>query len=107
MTMPELFDAPLIAGLAYREEAISAAEEAALIDHLVATDLCPFRFHGWLGNRKTRTFGWRYDFDDASFAPSEPIPDWLESLRETAASRTTGPPLRPPVPRGSGRSTST
>ena len=85
MTMPELFDAPLIAGLAYREEAISAAEEAALIDHLVATDLCPFRFHGWLGNRKTRTFGWRYDFDDASFAPSEPIPDWLESLRETAA----------------------
>jgi alkylated DNA repair dioxygenase AlkB len=83
--MSLLFDAPLIAGLAYREEVIRAADEGALIDHLVATDLSPFRFHGWLGNRKTRTFGWRYDFDDASFAPSEPIPDWLRPLRETAA----------------------
>jgi DNA oxidative demethylase len=80
-----LFDSPLIAGLAYREEAISTAEEGALIDHLVATDLSPFRFHGWLGNRKTKTFGWRYDFDDASFAPSEPIPAWLHALRRTAA----------------------
>ena len=85
MTMPDLFDAPLIAGLAYREEVISAVEEEVLIDHLVATDLSPFRFHGWLGNRKTKSFGWRYDFDDASFSPSEPIPDWLQLLRETAA----------------------
>src|SRR4029079_10493674 len=45
----------------------------------------PFRFHGWLGNRKTRTFGWRYDFDDASFAPAQPIPDWLHPLRAKAA----------------------
>jgi alkylated DNA repair dioxygenase AlkB len=83
--MSLLFDAPLIAGLAYRDGVISPADEEALIDHLVATDLSPFRFHGWLGNRKTRTFGWRYDFDDGSFAPIEPIPDWLQPLREIAA----------------------
>jgi len=31
------------------------------------------------------SYGWRYDFDDASFAPAEPIPDWLSPLRERAA----------------------
>jgi DNA oxidative demethylase len=83
--MSLLFGAPLIAGLTYRENLISEADEGALIDHLVATDLSPFRFHGWLGNRKTKSFGWRYDFDDASFSPTEPIPDWLHPLRERAA----------------------
>ena len=85
MTMPDLFGAPLIAGLRYREEVICGADEEALIDHLVATDLSPFRFHGWLGNRRTKSFGWRYDFDDASFAPTAAIPDWLKPLRQTAA----------------------
>ena len=75
--MSLLFDTPLIGGLAYREELITAADETGLIGRLEASDLSPFRFHGWLGNRKTRTFGWRYDFDDASFTPAEIIPDWL------------------------------
>lgn len=83
--MSLLFDTPLIPGLAYREDVISQAEEEALVENLVAADLSPFRFHGWLGNRKTKSFGWRYDFDDASFSPTEPIPDWLAPLRKTAA----------------------
>ena len=83
--MSLLFDTPLIAGLEYREEVIGEAEEQALIEHLVAIDLSPFRFHGWLGNRKTTSFGWRYDFDDATFSPAEPIPGWLSPLREKAA----------------------
>ena len=83
--MSLLFDAPLIEGLTYREDAIAAAEEEALVEHLLAADLSPFRFHGWLGNRKTQSFGWRYDFEDASFSPTDPVPDWLTPLRETAA----------------------
>ncbi|NUQ18817.1 MAG: alpha-ketoglutarate-dependent dioxygenase AlkB [Sphingomonas sp.] len=83
--MSMLFDAPLIAGLKYDDEVIGPSEEEQLIERLLATDLSPFRFHGWLGNRKTKSFGWRYDFDDASFAPAEPIPGWLLPLRETAA----------------------
>jgi len=83
--MSLLFDTPLIAGLEYREEVIGEAEEQALVEHLVAIDLSPFRFHGWLGNRKTTSFGWRYDFDDATFSPAEPIPGWLSPLREKAA----------------------
>lgn len=84
--MSLLFDEPLIAGLAYREELISGREEAELLKHLVPLELAPFRFHGWLGNRKTQSFGWRYDFDDASFTPTEPLPEWLHPLREKAAS---------------------
>jgi alkylated DNA repair dioxygenase AlkB len=85
MTTADLFDGPVIAGLSYAEDVIDAAEEAALIECLAALDLAPFRFHGWLGNRRTQSFGWRYDFDDASFAPAEPIPDWLQPLRIRAA----------------------
>jgi DNA oxidative demethylase len=79
------FDAPLITGLRYSEELIGEAEEEQLIEQLIATDLSLFRFHGWLGNRKTKSFGWRYDFDDASFAPTDPVPGWLLPLREAAA----------------------
>ncbi len=83
--MTDLFNEPLIAGLQYREDFISGAEEAELLDRLGALDLAPFRFHGWLGNRKTQSFGWRYDFDDASFRPADPMPDWLLPLRDQAA----------------------
>ena len=83
--MSMLFDTPLIAGLKYADGVIGEGEEEQLIERLLATDLSPFRFHGWLGNRKTKSFGWRYDFDDASFAPTDPIPGWLQPLRETAA----------------------
>jgi alkylated DNA repair dioxygenase AlkB len=81
-----LFDAPLIEGLRYEEELISIREERELLDRMMPLELAPFRFHGWLGNRRTQSFGWRYDFDDASFTPGEPIPDWLLPIRAHAAS---------------------
>jgi alkylated DNA repair protein (DNA oxidative demethylase) len=81
----DLFNQAAVPGLAYREELISEAEERALTDQLDAVDLAPFRFHGWLGNRKTKSFGWRYDFDDSSFTRTEPIPEWLAPLRDQAA----------------------
>ena len=83
--MSLLFDTPLIAGLGYRQNILSEVEERALLTRLGAMELAPFRFHGWLGNRKTQSFGWRYDFEDASFTPAEPIPDWLGAAREKAA----------------------
>ena len=83
--MSLLFEAPLIAGLRYEDDVITQSEERVLLERLQALELSPFRFHGWLGNRKTQSFGWRYDFDDASFSPSEPIPEWLHPIRERAA----------------------
>jgi len=85
MSQATLFAEPLLAGLDYRDGFITAAEESGLLEQLAALDLAPFRFHGWTGNRKTQSFGWRYDFDDASFMPADPLPGWLLPLRDKAA----------------------
>ena len=85
MSQSQLFAEPLIAGLAHREAFITAGEHDSLIERLQSLELAPFRFHGWVGNRRTQSFGWRYDFDDASFTPADPLPDWLEPLRDRAA----------------------
>ena len=81
----DLFGEPPIAGLDYRPSFISAEEERELVEHLSREELAPFRFQGWTGKRLTRTFGWRYDFDYASFEPADPIPGWLQPLRDKAA----------------------
>lgn len=44
-----------------------------------------FGSRGWLGNRLTASVGWRYDFDNASFGPTEPMPEWLTTIRDRAA----------------------
>ncbi len=85
-TLPGLFDAPPVAGLKYAESVIGVTEERELMERLGAIELAPFRFHGWLGNRKTQSYGWRYDFDDASFTQADPLPDWLLPLRARVAS---------------------
>ena len=81
-----LFADPVVPGLELREEFVGEEEERALIARIEELGLTPFRFQGWTGKRLTRSFGWRYDFDDASFTEAEPIPDWLRPLRERAAS---------------------
>lgn len=83
--MSDLFQIPAIPGLAYGEDFLSPAEEAALITGIDGSGLAPFRFQGWLGKRLTASFGWHYDFDRASFAPAAPIPDFLLPVRERAA----------------------
>ena len=82
---PDLFAPPLLDGLRHVEALIDAGEEAGLLAELAALDLSPFRFQGWVGKRLTVSFGWRYDFDDASFAATAPVPDWLLPLRARAA----------------------
>ena len=80
-----LFDAPLVPGLAFREELIGKDEEKQLVRNIEGVHLSPFKFQGWEGKRLTHTFGWRYDFDDRSFAPADPLPDWLLPVRDKAA----------------------
>lgn len=82
---PDLFGGPASPRLDQIAELISAAEEQELIARIDAAGLAPFRFQGWTGKRLTASFGWRYDFDDASFRETEPVPAWLQSLRDKAA----------------------
>ncbi|WP_313230870.1 alpha-ketoglutarate-dependent dioxygenase AlkB [Sphingobium yanoikuyae] len=79
--MLDLFDAPLIPGLASQAELVSPAEERSLVDAIDAQPLSPFRFQGWEGKRLTHSFGWNYDFDTGEVARAAPMPDWLIAIR--------------------------
>ena len=80
-----LFDAPIVPGMAFADEFVSAAEEADLIAHIDGVDLSPFKFQQWTGKRLTRSFGWSYDFENGRFAPTEPLPNWLKPVKARAA----------------------
>ncbi len=82
---PDLFGEAGPSGLAIAAAIVTPDEERALIAAIDAAELAPFRFHGWFGKRLTRSYGWAYDFGDASLAPAAPIPEWLLPLRERAA----------------------
>ncbi|MBB4840192.1 alkylated DNA repair dioxygenase AlkB [Sphingomonas kyeonggiensis] len=82
---PELFRNALPPGIEQAKNIVSAEEEADLIRRINGAALEPFRFQQWLGKRLTHSFGWRYDFTDASLSEAGPLPDWLLPLRERAA----------------------
>ncbi len=72
-------------GFDYRDSIVSPEDERALIDHFHHLPFKPFEFHGFLGNRRVVSFGWRYDYADAALQPSGDIPPFLLPLREQAA----------------------
>jgi alkylated DNA repair protein (DNA oxidative demethylase) len=83
--MLDLFDAPVLPGLASRSGMVDEAEERALVAAIDATDLTPFRFQGWMGRRLTSSFGFSYDFETQRAARANPIPDWLLPIRDRMA----------------------
>jgi alkylated DNA repair dioxygenase AlkB len=72
-------------GFAYRDDFITAAEERGLAKQLAHLPFKPFDFHGYLGNRRIVSFGWRYDYDARALDRAAPIPSFLLPLREHAA----------------------
>src|SRR3954468_3425705 len=83
----DLFDSEreLPPGMRYRSDALSAQEERALLDLLPALPFNDFEFHGFLGKRRTVSFGWRYDFNGGGFQKTEPMPEFLLPARQRAA----------------------
>jgi len=84
---PSLFDdAPgLPEGLAYRPDFLAPGEEAELVAHVAPLPFQPFQFHGFEGNRRTVSFGWRYDFNEGGLKRADPFPAWLRPLADRAA----------------------
>ena len=76
-------DAP--EGLEYRAELIGEDEESELVARFAALPFKPFEFQGFLGKRRTVSFGWQYRFDGSGLAEADPIPGWLMPLRARAA----------------------
>lgn len=84
---PSLFDLPpaLPEGLRYAEGVVSEADAAAVVEAIAALPFKPFEFHGFQGNRRVVSFGWRYDFSEARLHLAEAIPAFLEPARRAAA----------------------
>ena len=72
-------------GLAYRPGIISPSEEAELASEVGALELKPFEFRGYLGLRRVKAFGWRYDYGAQAVQRADDLPDFLLPLRARAA----------------------
>lgn len=72
-------------GFRYQDNVISVEGEAELIAAMQDLPFKEFEFQGFVGKRRTVSFGWRYDFNKHQLFETEDIPPFLLSLRETAA----------------------
>lgn len=72
-------------GFRYERELISRDDELSLIDQIRTLPLKEFEFHGFLGKRRVKSFGFHYDFHDEKLKQTETIPEFLLPVRERAA----------------------
>jgi len=72
-------------GFRYAGQIIGAAEEAALIAALEPLPFRAFELGQYRGKRRVVSFGWQYRFDGSGLHEAEPMPGFLEPLREAAA----------------------
>lgn len=78
---PDLFPA----GFLYSEDIISPDKELRLIASIGELPFREFEFRGFLGKRRTVSFGWRYDFSARILQVAEQIPPFLVPLQERVA----------------------
>ena len=72
-------------GLVYRRGLVSEAEERALLERLASLRFDPIVIRGQTARRTARHFGLDYDYEARTPQPGEPIPVWLDPIRERAA----------------------
>ena len=72
-------------GFRYSTDVVTPEEEAELLEHLRSLPFESFRFHGFTGNRRVVSYGWRYDYDAEGVEEAADIPPFIEPLRKAAA----------------------
>lgn len=77
-----LFGPDLPPGFQYREDFLTAAEEAELLEHVRATEFAAFEMRGVVAKRRVKFYGQSYDLGDG---PSPPIAEFLFPLRARLA----------------------
>ncbi|HEY4075512.1 MAG TPA: alpha-ketoglutarate-dependent dioxygenase AlkB [Rhizomicrobium sp.] len=76
---------PAPAGFQYTPNLFSPAEEKAFVAHFETLPFKPFEFHGYLGNRRVVSFGYRYDYSGRAVRAAKQMPEFLSPLREIAS----------------------
>jgi hypothetical protein len=64
-------------GFRQERDLFSVVDEKSFCQHFEALPFKPFEFHGYLGNRRIVSFGYRYDYVGRSLRKAEPMPDFL------------------------------
>ena len=72
-------------GFQYNEGVLSLDQEQTLVDEFAHLPFKEFEFRGFVGRRRTVSFGWRYDFNMRELQEAQEIPTFLLGLRETVA----------------------
>jgi alkylated DNA repair dioxygenase AlkB len=72
-------------GMRYARELITPDEEQRLVQEMAALPFKEFEFHGFLGKRRTVSFGWQYDFNGGGLKQAGDMPEFLLPVRAVAA----------------------
>jgi len=71
-------------GMRYQEEFLSPKEEADLIHIVAQLPLANMKYQQYEALRRVVSYGGQYDFSAQRLNAAEPLPPWLDSLRERA-----------------------
>jgi alkylated DNA repair dioxygenase AlkB len=90
----DLFAEPSVgpAGFRYGANLMSPTMEGDYVKLFADLPFKPFEFHGYQGNRRIVSYGYRYDYAGRALRTSEAMPDFLEPLRAIAAEFSGIPP---------------
>jgi alkylated DNA repair dioxygenase AlkB len=72
-------------GFRYQPDVVPPDQENALLERLRGLPFKEFEFQGFVGKRRTVSYGWHYDFNDRVLRKADDIPPFLLSLRDRAA----------------------
>lgn len=72
-------------GFRYQADVLPPDEEKKLVEQIQQLPLKEFEFHGYVGKRRTLSYGWHYEFGEERLHPTEDIPLFLHNAREHAA----------------------
>jgi alkylated DNA repair dioxygenase AlkB len=72
-------------GFRYQADVLPAEEERMLVERIPELPLKEFEFHGYVGKRRTVSYGWHYDFGERRLQEADEIPDFLLPVRDRAA----------------------
>jgi alkylated DNA repair dioxygenase AlkB len=73
-------------GLRYAPDLVSRETERDLISRIAQLPLQPFQFGAFEGNRRVKSFGFRYDYTAQKMLEAEPIPEWLIPIARSVES---------------------
>lgn len=85
MKQADIFPQLLPAGLIYREDFITVAEEQQLVSEIQRLPLREAQYQQYTARRRTVNYGYSYDFTHLESKPAPPIPEFLAALRTRVA----------------------